>query len=248
MKHIKLFEDYAGSKPTEQEVYDAADEYFESINPNIMDNTGYNTYGNFAKNSRNKPNFQTSGLVLNTITQKSKDEVYSELYAFLAKKEYAIDAYCPTISDSERKALDLIDIVNYKIPKYRDAEYGRAISIKCESGKTICFYFFPEFDKNWWTSTFLIGRFDPGESESMYWTDPGSGDELVIVFWNGEEIVHGEFELTGEYEYDIDNEDLTYGIEICECKSASDGNAYSAQAKRVTDDNTIEDIMSIDKN
>ena len=235
MRHIKMFETYSTNNPTEKEVYEAADEYFISINPNIMDKVGYNTYGHYA-NNRDNTNFRGSYLKLDSITNKSKDEVYSDLFRFLRNKGYAIDLYCPILSDKERRAMDLVDRINFKQPSYRDGEYGRAILVKCNSGKTICFYFAPDEPKEWWFSSFSILRFD-SSAESIYWTPTGKDDKLVILFWNSNEIVHGNFGII----YELDENSW----ESAECDKASDSRGYIASIRLIEGDIDVEDVGSI---
>ena len=243
MKHLQIFETYGNPLPTEKEVYEAADEYFISINPNIMDQVEYDKYGHYAKYKRDKSNFEGSYLKLDDITNKSKDEVYSDLFRFLRSKGYSIDLYCPILSDNERRALDLLDRINFKQPSYRDGEYGRAILIKCSSGKTICFYFIPDEPKGWWPPTFAILRFD-SEPDSIYWTKTRIDDSLTIVFWNGDDIVHGDFDIS----YEGLEENPYYTWEDSECVKASDSRSYTASLKIPVDDIDVEDIELIHRN
>ncbi len=243
MKYIQLFEDHSKITPTEIEVYEAADEYFKSINPNIMDQVEYDKYGHYAKYSRDRTDFNGSYLKLSDITNKDKDEVYSELFIFLKNKGYSPDAYCPILSDKEKKALDLVDKINFREQSYRDGEYGRAILVKCNSGKTICFYFNPDVSKIWWPTTFAILRFGT-DTDSIYWTKTGSDDKLVIVFWNGDEIVHGDFDVS----YEGIRENPYYTWEDSECVKASDSRSYTASLKIPVDDTDVEDVELISRN
>ena len=52
MKYIRLFENYDKENPTEEEVYSDADEYFLSLNPDLLKTTGYNTYAHHVKSRK----------------------------------------------------------------------------------------------------------------------------------------------------------------------------------------------------
>jgi hypothetical protein len=243
MKHLQIFETYGNPLPSENEVYETVDEYFESINPHIMDQVEYDKYGHYAKYKRDKSNFKGAYLKLSDITDKPKDEVYTGLFSSLKSKGYDPDAYCPIVSDKEKKALDLADMINFKQPSYRDGEYGRAILIKCNSGKTLCFYFIPDEPKGWWPPTFAILRFDT-DTDSIYWTKTSDYDKLVIVFWNGSEIAHGNFEIL----YEGHEENQYYTWESSECSRASDSMSYTASLKIPVGDTDVEDIELIHRN
>ena len=246
MRHIKVFENYGETIPTEAEVYEAVDEYFEKTNHGIK--ISDTKYGRYLETARNRPNFKGSYFELSELTDKSSDDVYSGIFLSLNKKGYDIDTYSPIVTDTEKKALDIYNRINLKPSPYTLGEYGRGILIKCQSGKTLCFYFLPK-DSGGWLSNFGILRFDT-DCESIYWTVVDEKTESTwVVFWNGQEITHGNFALSGEYEYDIDNHGSVYNFEICTCKEALDGNSYEGTAKRVIDDDLqIEEIESISKN
>jgi hypothetical protein len=238
-----IIEDHVKIAPTETEVYKTVDEYFESINPNIMDQVECDKYGHYAKYSRDKTNFTGSYLKLSDITHKPNNEVYNELFKLLKDKGYLPEAYCPIVSDKEKKALDLMDKINLRRPSYRNGEYGRGILIRCNSGKTICFYFIPDELKGWWPPTFGILRFNT-DIDSIYWSKTTSDDKLVIVFWNGNEIAHGNFEIS--YEGNDNNQYYTW--EDANCGDASDSMSYTASLKIPIGDTDVEDIEVIHRN
>lgn len=243
MKHIKIFETYSTTNPTEKEIYEAADEYFISINPNIMDQLEYNRYGNYASHQRNNTNFKSSYLQLTDITTKSAEQVYGELFTFLKGKGYDIDAYCPILTDKERKGLDVADKVNFRLPSYREGEYGRAILVNSESGRKVCFYFSPGNNKIWWPMSLIIKVLDD-ESDVIYWTPTTKDDKLTILFWDGEKMVHGDFEIS----YDGYDENSHYAWEDATCSRASDSRSYTTTIKVPKDDIDAEDVGSIHRN
>lgn len=245
MKHIKVFENYGEVLPTEAEVYEAVDGYFEKANNGIK--ISNRSYGRYVETSRNHPNFEGAYFELPELTRETPNDVYSGIFLALKKKGYDIDTYSPIITDAEKKALDMVSRINLENPAYTLGEYGRGITIKCQSGKTICLYFIPEGDKGW-LNKFAILRFGTAY-ESIYWTEVEPKTESTwVVFWNGEKIIHGNFGLSGEYEYDLDDHDNVYNFESCSCESASDGRGYKGTARRVIDDNSQIEEMEISKN
>ena len=147
MKHIKVFENYGEVLPTEAEVYEAVDGYFEKANNGIK--ISNRSYGRYVETSRNHPNFEGAYFELPELSRETPDAVYSGIFLALKKKGYDIDTYSPIITDAEKKALDMVSRINLEKPAYTLGEYGRGITIKCQSGKTICLYFIPEDDKGW---------------------------------------------------------------------------------------------------
>lgn len=245
MKHIKVFESYGEALPTEAEVYEAVDVYFEKVNHGVKNSD--TPYGRYVETSRSHLNFKGSYFELPELTSEKPNDVYSGIFIALKRKGYNIDTYSPIITDTEKKALDMVSRINLEKPAYTLGEYGRGITIKCQSGKTICLYFLPEDDKTW-LNKFAILRFGTAY-ESIYWTEVDPKTESTwVVFWNGEKIVHGNFELSAYYEYDLDNYSNVYNFEGCSCESASDGREYKGTAKRVIDDNSQIEEMEISTN
>lgn len=245
MKHIKVFESYGETVPAESEVFEAIEGYFEEVNNGLK--ISDTSYGRYMETSIKYPNFKGSYFELSELTDKNPDDVYSGIFLYLKKKGYDIDTYSPILTDTEKKALSMFSRINLEAPAYTSGEYGRGIMIKCQSGKTICLYFLPENSEGW-LNNFAVLRFGT-DYESIYWTSVDEKTETAgVVFWNGEKIVHGIFELSGEYEYDYDNYDNVYDFEACSCERASDGCAYKGTAKRVIDDNSQIEEMEISKN
>jgi hypothetical protein len=245
MKYIKVYESYSETLPSEDEVYKVVDDYLEKVNHGVKNID--TKYGRYFETARNRTNFKAAYFELSELTDKKPDDVYTGIFLSLKNKGYNIDAYSPIVTDSEKKALDMFSRINMEPSPYTLGEYGRGITIKCQSGKTLCFYFLPDNSEGW-SNNFGVLRFGV-DCESIYWTEVDEKTESVwVVFWNGQKIAHGNFKLSGEYEYDFDNDGDVYDFENCSCEAASDGRKYSGTAKRVVDENSQIEEMTVYKN
>ncbi len=243
MKYIRLFENYNKLNPTEDDVYNDADEYFLSLNPDLMKITGYNTYAHHVSARKDKDFKSTHAIQISRAFEKSSDEVYRGLQTFFIKRGYDIQTYSPILDGNERKAAELIARINLSKNINRNGELGRAIWIKCSSGKTICFYFSPGTDTNWWPEGLTICRFDGGKMVSVYWTQPDRNGNFQLAFWNESGIIDGEFKI--KYEYDYDEMERSYDMCSASCDSASDSSGYTVTVKIPHGESDPEDVISI---
>jgi hypothetical protein len=245
MKYIKIFENYGNKNPEEEEVYNDIDGYFLSLNPNLMKITGYNTYSHHVK-ERKKENFRsTYAIETSKSFGKTPDELYEGLYLFLLRKNYDVRTYSPILNDGQRKASELVARINLSRYVHRGGEYGRAMWIRCSSGKSICFYFSPGTDVKWWPEVLSVHRFDDRKMVSVYWTEVDKNSDFSLVFWNGSDIIDGKFSIT--YDYDYDEIHSSYDNCGASCDSASDSLGYTATVKIPEGESDPEDVINISR-
>ncbi len=242
MKYIRIFENYGKENPTEEEVYSDADEYFLSLNPDLMSPKGYNTYAHYVSSRKSVDFLSAYNIDASKISEKNWDEVYLEFYQFLIKKGYAVKTYSPVLMGDQKKVADLIARVNMAKSVNTGGKYGRAIWIKCSSGKSICFYFTPTEDTNWWPIYLSIHRV--GEKLlSLYWTPCENDLKTHVTFWNGDSVIDGNFSI--ECGYDEYDENGTYNGCSAECDLASDSMGYTATVRIPEGEMDPEDVIYI---
>jgi hypothetical protein len=237
MKYIRLFENYDKENPTEEEVYSDADEYFLSLNPDLLKTTGYNTYAHHVKSRKEVDYESTYAINLKQFGDKTSDETFGGLQEFFAKKGYNFKMYSPILNGEAKRVADLVTRINMSRSTNSGGELGRALWIKCRNGKYICFYFSPIDDPNWWPICLSIHRFDDKRTNSIYWTSLREYESFKLVFWNKTEVIDGNFSIV--YDYDEDNECSAV------CDSASDSFGYTATVNIPDGEADPEDVKYI---
>ncbi len=245
MKHIRLFESYGKENPTEEEVYNDIDGYFLSLNPDLMKITGYNTYSHHVAERKKKDFGSTYAIETSKSFGKTPDDLYEGLYLFLLRKGYDVQAYSPILNDSQKKASELVAKINLSRYVHKEGEYGRAMWIRCSSGKSVCFYFSPGADVKWWPEVLSVHRFNDRKMVSVYWTEVDKNSDFSLVFWNGSDIVDGKFSITYDFDSDYDGE--SHDRCRASCDSASDSYPYTAITRIPEGENDPEDVIDIER-